>query len=213
MSEVVVDTEKLEYGLERGIRESDIPVFSDIEERYLLREAPCGLVSSGIHEWCNQEGLPSRLVISNPRLPFAPDTRHVFPLVGESNTDSTIVDAAYSQFLGYVGIRWNYESVSGEQAFPYEKIKVFKVSETDVLAGWLTSVATEFQKKKGLYKNDLGQDPAYGVLASSEPAVIHRTYSSIWDLANTERFVRPDRVVDDGRQLAKHIPKGAITVT
>src|SRR5665213_1227896 len=108
MSEVLVDTEKLVYGLELGIGQSTT-MFSALSPELMLRYSPCGLVSSAIVEYLKTQDIPVRQVISSPHLPFAPEVRHVIPLVGESE-NPRVVDASYSQFLGYVGISGAYET-------------------------------------------------------------------------------------------------------
>lgn len=208
MSEVIVDTEKLEYGLERGIGKSDT-IYAAREPKYRLRYSPCGLVSSGIYEYLAQEGIPAKQVISSPNLTIDPEMRHVMPVVG-ANIDPTIVDAAFSQFLGYVGIMGRYEELTGKRAFPDEKIIDFPLSRHSEVSEWLTMIATQFLGTRLQPLDDLGMKLIEGRLENASVQEIRQAYEAIWDPANFEDWHPPERVVNHGKQISRFIPDGAI---
>jgi hypothetical protein len=211
MSEVLVDDEKLAYGLRRGIGHTRT-IFSALPSRYRLRGSPCGLVSSAIYQYLQQSDLPSKLVISSPGLSFDPDMQHVFPLVGEENEDATVVDASYSQFLGYVGLHFNYEQFGKTKAFPKEEVIHFKLSEISMVTQWLTSVATQFQRKNFHPQNVWGMDAGAGPLETASAAYIFDSYSKIWSTMHLEEWKPPHYVLEDGKIVAGYLPKGSISI-
>jgi len=135
------------------------------------------------------------------------------PLLGETNQDRIAVDASYSQFLGYVGLRLGYEEYANVKAFPPEKILKFKLSETDLILDWLTMVAYKFGKVNTHPKDEFGLDVGEGPLTRASAARIRQTFAQIWDPANYKPWMPPERVQEHGRQVSKHIPKDAITVS
>ena len=212
MANVLVDTEKLAYGLKRGIAETDT-IYSAGPEEYMLRYTACGLVSSAIYQYCKREGIPSGFRISSPNLPFDSSMHHVVPIVGESGGDATVVDASYSQFLGYVGLHWGYETTSGAKAFPEEEIIDFRISETENMVDWLTSVAVQFQERNRRPCTEYGYDQGRGPLVIAERRVIKGVFNQIWNPANLKAWEPPERVLRDGQIVASRIDPGAITIT
>ncbi|MBI4033471.1 hypothetical protein HY379_00550 [Candidatus Saccharibacteria bacterium] len=212
MPEVIVDKEKLAYGLERGIEHTDT-IFVEIPRKYILRGTPCGLVTSGIHEYTEAVGIPSKRVISTPDWSFDPELQHTFPLIGGDTENAVVVDASYSQFFTYIGLPWGYELATGTKEFPDDKILTFRLSERDVIAGWMSKVAVEFQGRnvhpEGVFSEDLGVGP----LAEASHEEINAVYSRIWEPALSEPWLPPERVVKHGTVVANYIPKDAITIS
>ncbi len=212
MSKISVDIEKLTYGLEKGIGKTRTP-FASIEREQRLRITACGLVSSAIHAYALREGIPSRLVISNPNLPFDPEMQHVVPLLGESEDNPTAVDASPSQFFTYVGLILAYERATGETLFPPEKILSFELAERQLIVEWLTGAAVRFQKinrrPKGKYGFELGDGP----LADSSETTIRAAYAKIWDPANFSSWTPITRVQQDGAVASRPIPKETIIMS
>jgi hypothetical protein len=210
MANVLVDEEKLVYGLETGIGCTNT-IFSSAELGERLRLSPCGLVSSAIHEYARQEGLPSSLYISSPNISIDPEMQHVIPAIGESEADQTVVDGSYSQFLKYVGLSLNYEKALGGAVYPKEKILVFDFSETDIVLDWLTEVSVMFQRRS-LVLPDRWFDLGVGPLSGSSAQEVRQTFVDIWARGNMEPWVPPDYVQEHGRLACKHIPKGALSL-
>lgn len=211
MNEVVVDEEKLAYGLKRGIGQSNT-LFRSLEDKNKLRASPCGLVSSAIHQYLIHAGLPSRLLISTPKLACDPEMQHCFNVVGTSPDTELVVDASYSQFLGYVGLHYGYERITGYNHFPKEEIIDFRLSKSYLVAEWLTTVATKFQRKNVHPLNRWGLDAGGGPLEGASHAVIYDNFSQIWDRAKMAEWTPPEYVVNDGLELAKHIPAGSVII-
>lgn len=211
MSEVKVDTEKLADGLIAGIEETKT-IFAYTPPEHRLRLAPCGLVSSAIHQYLLDRGISSELVISSPNFPFDKEKQHVFPLIGEPSADRTIVDASYSQFLGYVGLTTGYEVRRNTNVFPSEAIIDFKVSERGMVVDWLTNVAADFRRQRTHYDKNWYQDIGSKPLSKYVPAVINNYYSQIWAAENLQPWSPPDYAIEDGSVVAKHIPEDSITI-
>jgi len=196
MSNIEVDTEKLAYGLKRGIGHTKT-IFSYGAYNSRLRWTACGLVSAAINVYCQQQDIPSQVMIAEPRLRFDPRMRHVYPALGEQGQDPTIVDASYSQFLGYVGIN------ADRSTFPKEEILVFKLSESDLTLNWLADYAVKHR----------GQSEPQFPLAKAEPDVIKGHFTKIWSADNSQPWRPiPYEVAVDGQTVAPHIPPGAITL-
>ncbi len=213
MSEVSVDREKLAYGLERGIGNSKT-IFREVPKKYRLRVAPCGLVSTAISEYLRDMHVQHELIISRLFLSHEPDMQHVFPVIGDIyEDDPAAIDASYSQFLGHVGLHWGYETYSGTREFPREKIMIFKMSERNTAIDWLTAAAIRFQQANIHPKNEFDIDMGAGPLESADEETISSNYAKIWSPAAAYLWRPPKRVIEDGRTVAKHIPKNAITVT
>lgn len=210
MSEVIVDTEKLAYGLERGIGYTDT-IWASVPSENRLRLAPCGLVSSSIHNYSTQNDIPSQEVIVSADFGFD-SGEHVLPLLGETNQDRVAVDASYSQFLGYVGLSLGYEECANVKVFPPEKILKFKLSETDLILDWLTIVAYEFRKLNTHPKDEFGLDVGRGPLTRASAARIRQTFTQIWNPSNYKLWTPPERVQRHGKTVSRHIPKDAIVI-
>ena len=211
MSKVEVDVEKLSYGLERGIGKVD-PIFKAVPEKYRLRTTVCGLASAAISDYSRREGIPSRLVISQPLLEFDRSMRHVFPLLGESNDPSpTAIDATYSQFFSYAGLHWTYEKYSGTTEFPPEKIMVFKLAQRALVAKWMAEKAAAFQKRNAYpYDPQLDRTLGRGPLATADKKAVQSAYSRIWDPDNIRAW-QPSVVTRDGaKTISQSIPSGTI---
>ncbi|OGL24746.1 hypothetical protein A3A68_01870 [Candidatus Saccharibacteria bacterium RIFCSPLOWO2_01_FULL_48_13] len=209
MPKLTVDTEKLAYGLERGIGHTNT-IFATIPEKLRLRSSPCGLVSSAIVEYLKNEDFPARQVISSPKLPFSPEMQHVIPLVGEEN-DPVVIDASFSQFLGYVGLTGAYVEATQAKAFPEEKILHFNLSEKEVVLNWLTSLAVQFQSQNRHPRDEFGRDLGQGPLSSASASRIKQSLSKIWDPSNFSEWPSIARVQKDGQTVAKYIPGNAIS--
>jgi hypothetical protein len=209
MSKVVIDYEQLAYGLEEGISHTDT-IFAYLPYQYRLRASPCGLVSSGIHEYAKKEGLPSRLLISTPNIPVDLEMQHVVVGIGEEDTDLTLIDGSYSQFLGYVGLTETYEEASGKSAFPEEKVIDFLVSEREFVFDWLSEVASLFQVRSVACLGRYTRTEGVGPLSGSSREELRKTFSAIWDPKNMKIWTAPERVEAHGQILSEHIPKGTI---
>ena len=138
--------------------------------------------------------------------------QHVLPIVGESENDPVVIDASFSQFLGYVGISGGYEELSEERAFPDEKVIDFKLSEKDIMVNWLTAVATQFQSRNRRPRDEDNWSIGDGPLVVASASTIRQTYTKIWDPANFTPWESIPRVQRDGRAIAKYIPLRAITL-
>ncbi len=213
MPEIVVDNEKLAWGLERGIGKTRT-IFSVLPASQRLRMTPCGLVSSAIHAYAVRENIPSCLVLSRPNLHIDPLMEHVVPLLGEFENNPTVVDASPSQFLMYAGISLAYEKETGDVVFPPEKVLSFTLAERQIIVSWLVNAATSFQKVNkrpvgGRFGVQLGEGP----LATNSEAIMRATYGRIWDPVNFTAWTSPARVQEDGRVASLSIPKNTISVS
>lgn len=211
MAEVVVDDEKLTRGLEEGIAHTRT-MFADAPIDQRLRVSACGLVSSAVHEYAQSQGLPSRLFISSPRLPFNREMQHVVAAVGDE-MDPTIIDASYSQFLGYVGLTAGYEKALGRKAFPDEKILAFPFSAREMVFDWLTEVSVMFQRRSLVLVGKYGLSQGVGPLSKSSPEKIRNALAAIWSPSSLELWTPPEHVKEDGELVSRYIPKGAIALT
>jgi hypothetical protein len=139
--------------------------------------------------------------------------QHVIPSIGEDDSDPCIIDASYSQFLGFLGLTPAYEEALGRVAYPKEKIIDFLVSEREIVFDWLTEVAITFQRRaielSGKYCIRLGQGP----LSESSPKDIRATFANIWSPDNSELWIPPERVQEDGRVVSRYIPKDSIYIS
>lgn len=144
MTEVLVDTEKLADGLELGIGHTDnyFRLVAPREDR--LRMTACGLVSTAIDRYALREGLPSRLMISQPKLPFDADIQHVVVLIDPDGSDPTLIDASPSQFLAYAGLTVAYERLTSQRIFPPEKVLSFRLLDRECIVDWLADAALRF---------------------------------------------------------------------
>lgn len=211
MAEIIVDREKLEYGLERGIYHSDT-IYGGVETPYILRFAPCGLVSSGIYEYCKTTGIPSSQHVSNPGLEFDVTMRHVIPTI-DVDGDPLVIDASYSQFLRYAGMFPDYEKLTGQTIYPKEKLVTFRFSAADVFINWLTEKAVAFQSINEHPRDEFDTSPGKGFLENSYAHAIRRVYGRIYDTSKFRPWNSRQRVSRDGQQIAKYIPSDSIEVT
>ena len=211
MSELFVKSEILADGLKRGISKTST-IFSSLADRDKLRGSPCGLVSSAIHQYLVSSGLRSRLLISTPELTCDPTMQHVFPVVSCPSGKEIVIDASYSQFLGFVGLSYSYEECTNSKEFPKEEIIDFPLAASGIVAEWLTSVAVRFQRKNSHPINKWGIDAGGGPLEPAHHTVIYDSYSRIWSSANVTEWSPPDYVIADGFQVAQHIPKESIVI-
>lgn len=213
MAEIVIDKEKLGHGLKRGIGKTDT-IFADGPFDYRLRYTACGLVSSAIYQYCLSQDIPSTLMISAPNLAIEPNMQHVVPVLGEKQANGRVVDASFSQFLGYVGLSWGYERATGHQAFPQEEIIDFNFSEHQIMADWLAQIAADFVPTKvrppAYYDDDMEYWLGKGPLSGADKSVIAKVYSDIWNPKNMQVWQPPDRVINHGRIAASCISDGAI---
>lgn len=213
MAEVIVDREKLADGLKRGIGYTDT-IFADGPYEYRLRYTACGLVSSAIHQYCLVQDIPSRLMISSPNLAIDPDMQHVIPVVGETVEQGRVIDASFSQFLGYVGLNWGYEEDTGHKAFPSEEIIDFNFMEHEVIASWLADLAAAFTpvriREPAVYEDYILYRFGEGPLSSADKEAINQVYSAIWNPANMQVWHPSQRIVNDGQVVASQMAHGSI---
>ena len=204
---VSIDTEKLAFGLERGILDSST-MYRHAPQDAILRIAPCGLVSAAISRYLTHEDISHTLMISRPELSCDPKMQHVFPVVGEGQ----IIDASYSQFFDYVGITVAYEVASQKRFYPIEKVIDFPFSERETIAEWMAGIACRFARENGCIEQGwrtVGNGPLRKVIKTA----IQATYSSIWNPSSCDVWLPPDYAEHDGEDIARHIPKDAIIVT
>ena len=209
MATVCIDHEKLAYGLEQGIGNTGAPVASlPADER--LRMAPCGLVSSAIHQYAQREGIASRLGISSPKLSFHPEMQHVIAILGE-DSDSVCVDASPSQFLMYAGLAVAYERYYKAKFFPPEKIISFKLDEAQIAVDWLTKHAVAFQKINTRPSDTFGL-LGTGPLADSSETTMREAYGQIYNPDNFVDWTPPPQVQEHSRVACLSIPAGLISI-
>jgi len=138
--------------------------------------------------------------------------RHVVPLVGENGDDPLVIDASFSQFLGYVGISGGYEEQTKEQVFPEEKVIDFVLSEREMVVNWLTSVATQFHSRNRHPYNEFGWDLGSDPLSAAPKSTIQQNFAKIWNPTNFLPWESIPRVQQDGQEVAKYIPREAISI-
>jgi len=207
---LVVDTDKLEWGLEKGIGETRT-FFSHLPPEKRLRDTSRGLVSAAITSYALREGIPSRLLITAPKLSIEPDMQHVVALIESDEDNPTILDGSISQFLGYAGITAAYEQYIAESLFPPEKILVFGLQDTRVAVDWLTKAVKSFRDNHPTI--DL-----QGALIPREPLVdasiedVVAVYESIYKPSNFHTWMPPHQVATAGYQASLSIPSGAIQI-
>lgn len=209
MTEVIIDHDRLAYGLERAISRSGT-VAAGFDREYCLRYAPCGLVSSAIYEYLVAQDIPAGQRISSPNLEFDTKMQHVVPVV--EAPDALVIDASYSLFLGYVGMSAKYEQLTSEKIYPPEKIASFRFSEKDLFINWLTTVAAEFQAKNSHPLNSFGIEQGQGPLADAPVEKFRSIFNRIWDPAGLEPHVSTPRVKAHGLAASRFIPDDAITL-
>ncbi len=210
MAKVTVDTEKLAYGLERGIGDTRT-IFASLATEDRLRMTACGLVSSAITAYALNEGIACRQVISVPGVPIDPTMQHVIPLLGDTEGNNPVaIEASASLFLGYAGMMLGYEWATGEHIFPPEKIFVFSIDEKRAVVEWLTSAAIKFQKINKQPTGRFGLELGDGPLVNSPASEIWANYDLIYDFSNYHTHRMIERVREDGEIVSKRIPKNSI---
>ena len=65
---LVIDTEKLEHGLEEGVLRGDVSFRGWMERKEVLRMVSCGLVTSAIGAYLRQNDIPRQLLLSDSQL-------------------------------------------------------------------------------------------------------------------------------------------------
>ena len=145
MKEVVVDTEKLAFGLERGVDKINTPYIRYAPEER-LRTPICELASAAIVHHARSVDVEAHLYESTPNLSFAPYMQHVVPVVNGKELEGTIIDASPSQFLAYAGMSLGYEDATGEKIYPPEKIFCFTIEQRHRVVEWLTKTALAFHE-------------------------------------------------------------------
>lgn len=209
---VSVDTEKLTRGLEEGVSRTRTG-FGSLPRETILRVTPCGLVSSAISEFLKKQEIPHQLIVSEPNLPFDPDKTHVFVLAGNDPEYSKVIDASYSQFLGYVGLRPDHEEHIGVSFYPDKKVIDFKLAEPTPEIEQIVDWAEAFQKFNQQTEGRWGHI-SDGPLESASRAAIFSAFTEIWgNPDNLSPWHPPQHVIDDGLTVSQSIPSGAIVIS
>ena len=208
---LVIDTEKLEHGLEEGVLRGDVSFRGWMERKEVLRMVSCGLVTSAIGAYLRQNDIPHQLLLSDPQLSIDPGMRHTFPLVGKQG-EGEVVDASYSQFFQYVGMSVMHEKRMGIPLFPQKKVLHFPLRQREEAVDWVALWAVGFRDIKQHTEIDW-DDPVIGPLENASRTAIFATISEIWNPEYFEPFSPSERVVQDGEIVARHIPKDAIIYT
>ena len=209
MTKVFIDTEKLASGLEQGIADSN-DFFSYYPAEHRLRGPVCGVVSTAIQLYLHSSGIDSELIISKPKLPFDSSLEHVYLLIGMVGTDRVVVDASYSQFLSFVGLREGYEIISKESVYPAEKILDFNESQRGLVVNWLGMVANRFRTINSHPITGFDIDLGAGPMNYATTAELKTVFNSIWDPKNAELWVPDKFVLQDAAQIAQRIPKNCV---
>lgn len=209
---VSVDTEKLAWGLEEGVSRSRTG-FGSLPRETILRVTPCGIVSSAISEYLKKQEIPHQLIVSEPDLLFDPDMRHVFALVGNDPEHSKVIDASYSQFLWYVGLRPDHKEHIGVSFYPDKKVIDFKLAEPAREIEQIVDWAEAFQKFNQETPGRWGHF-SDGPLENASRAAIFSAFTEIWgNPDNLSPWKPSQRVINDGLVVSEGIPNGAITVS
>lgn len=209
---MVVDTEKLAFGLEKGVGETNTPYIRYAPEER-LRAPICGLASAAIASYARSEGIEAQLYISTPRFPFEPDMQHVVTIVNGEGLDGTIIDAAPSQFLAYAGMTLGYEDVTGEKIYPPEKIFHFTIEQRYRVVDWLTKTALKFHESNVQPIGKLGFRLGEGALVGASNEEIRQTYDQIWNPRNLKAYSLPPDTEEQGLIVSRHIPRGTIELS
>ena len=211
MTYIEVDREKLEFGLEEGISRAD-PVFAAFERRNILRYAPCGLVSSAIHEYLTDQVIEAKQYLSVPRLSFDYQFRHVFPTI-EVDDDPLVLDASYSQILRFAGSDRSYGAIEKpKRLYPPEKIAIFRFSARDMFFDWLTEAALIYQEKTSILKNIPKVDGGHGPLYESAADDIKDTIKRIYDTRNLYEQQPSKRVKEHGVFISRFIADDVVRI-
>lgn len=212
MAELLVDHEKLTYGLEQGVAEIN-SLFAHLNPEHRLRWPMCGLVATSIYTYARSNDIDAELYIGSPRIPIDPSMQHVLPAFPiDNNEEELVVDGTYSQFLWYAGMCCAYERIANQPVFPDEKIITFTFSERDLVAQWLTDITQMFQSRNLHPHNFMDQDVGVGPLTDAAASEIHDVYSRIYDPAVYTPWQPPERTIRDSEKVCKYIPAGALEV-
>lgn len=206
-----IDHHALALDLEAGIRQTDTIAAHVSPKRYLLRNSICGLVSTGIDIYLENQNIPSELHISSPDLIGATKCEHVFNVLDSDSDDPLVVDGTYSQFFGLAGLSYPYVHNSGEDLFPEEKVISFRFSERKIVADWMAGICRNFQSRKKPLKSKythIGTGPLQGLSKHKMRDELER----IWDLESTQDYLPPAHVKRAGAAIAGVIRPGLIKV-
>lgn len=216
MAEVIVDQEKLAWGLEQGTMQTNaansVHLRTNGYPAYALRAPLCGLMSMSLQTYCRQKDISAKLVLSEPGLDFAPDMTHVFSVIETpENDEPTVLDPTYSQFFNLVGLHPRYEIETRHRAYPEQKILQFRWPERLPAMRWLAQQALEF--RENLPSDNYNYLSRSRPLWWATPEFLLKTYSAIWDPGNLVQWepVSPNTRVAAGI-ISGYIPEGAIQV-
>lgn len=210
---VDVDCEKLADGIERGFYPGLEPPYESHFKRLQLRQAMCGIASASVQAHLDTIGVPSRLLITRPNLPFDRGMEHVIVSIDDDPNDSLVIDPTYSQFLKYTGYDIAYEYISKSQVYPPERIIAFRTSERLAIVKNIARIALGFRD----IKEDLvlrtgfewGEDWLPKVTTQEEMV---KCLEPIWNPTNFNSFTPNTKTLHDAKDIGKYIDQGAITI-
>lgn len=101
MSELLINYTRMSEILGEALRDDDPVFYTPASMR--LRMEYCSVTTVAISNYFNSIGYNARPLISRPQLSGDRGMEHAFTRV-EGPTGPLIVDATYSQFMGYVGV-------------------------------------------------------------------------------------------------------------
>jgi hypothetical protein len=194
----LVETNPLAENLEKGLGEIHW-LFKGIYPKLRLRmEGSCGVASLAIAEHLREQGQQAELIISTPELSIDSYRRHVFLLV-----EGTVIDPAYSQFLGYAGLTPGYVMFGGKDYFPNPKIESFKLEEARKIADRLTLISQYVLNHldQSIEEQMFGTPEFVGM----EDEEMNAIFSEIWNPDNFDTYEPEEHMVEAGAKLAQFI--------
>ncbi len=181
-------------------------VLGSLNPRMRLRMGVCGLVSAAIAETIDG----ATLKLSQPYSTVEPDMKHVV-VAAPYQGQEVIIDASYTQFLGYAGLTPGSIACGGADTFPEQKIALFKLGEHHEMVLKLarharTAIATYRQPADKYYI-----PTGVPFKDFSDEEIIHE-YSKIWLPSNLHDHVVPEDEMEMPRAIAACIPAEALRI-
>jgi hypothetical protein len=198
MSELPLDYTKFADTLGQALDDADTNFFLPSAMR--LRMQYCGVTALAISESLRSIGYDAQAVISSPKLAIDSDMRHAMTRVETSN-GPVLIDATYSQFMGYVGVGLYPRDA---EYYPEQQVIEFPLDEAHQPVDILIECTRRF--RQAIVEKKAAPTPFSSRLRDVDEPTVRRTLSEIWNPHYFSTYrPRHKKTIAMGRQLAEKL--------
>ncbi len=197
------DTEKVAEGLIEGLG-AEVKLFTPFSRSVRLHlEGVCGVASIAIMRHLEQQGIPAKVVISEPNLEVDPGFRHSFVVASIEGSDR-VIDASYTSPLNLAGLTPGYVMFGGPNKLPTQKIAEFQLGQQEKTVTMLGLIAWSFMENY-VPLPDHARYYARIELAGKTDEEIEAAFHEVWNPENIRDFDEDEFYFNVGTKIAAHI--------